>query len=875
VKITYLRLKHFAAIKSILQMKELVIDFSKMKNPICLFLGPIGSCKTYIMSQLQPFANMGNVDVRHGSDMIIEDKDGEKEIHYQKDNGDYYKIVHHYLKTRKTGSRTIRSYIEKNGTEMNPSGLVTQFNQLIEIEFGIDISFIRILRLGSNVNGLVGQTAANRKDFAVRLLREVDEYIKDYKTATITCRELNSELNLVVDKLSKIGDDESTESRLLSELKDIELEIESLTKSKENAVKELALQKGRLEESCTIPIPQLRERINELIVEGNTAYTILNEIKEKMDNGRVFVYEGKLSDLIDALQKEKGLTEVKLAEVSGTISGVSMTLDSMRNDAIDLDNKVRSLKELDELTDIESDIELAKKFDEQYKKYYDTFDPKCTKSDLLHDIALMQTILDMIQSTREFSSPARMMYFDAYNEKDDPRKYCYNKLVKLRTELSLSELEGKATMTNIEPPEECKFYKGCMIYRTFSKRETRSPQSIREDVNLLEEALKVCDCMANIEVMLRTRKHSLPYKVEFGRIVEDVVKGTIGFFDFAEASKMVTFLEKFDEWKANKVKLEKLETERDYLLKQQTAIDTSIIEQRKNLLVKISDMEKELGSLKKKRKKLKGELDLAEEYITSAKEMNSLQEGYREAKSELDRTDSELKSLSDKIKLLNSFDELSKATEANIQMIQEKIKELESSQFELKVKIRDYQKLREQKAKLAKKFKHAELVRNAVSSNKGIPLLYLNAHFGRAKTIANRVISAVAGDSFQLEMPIINENEFRIPYTKNGVVIPDIAYASQGETSIGSLALSFGLIEEFVGTGGYNIMLLDEVDGPLDKDIRAQFLRMLEMRMTDLNATQMFMITHSGLFENYPVDAFVTIDKDGILDSYLNVNKIN
>ena len=89
------------------------------------------------------------------------------------------------------------------------------------------------------------------------------------------------------------------------------------------------------------------------------------------------------------------------------------------------------------------------------------------------------------------------------------------------------------------------------------------------------------------------------------------------------------------------------------------------------------------------------------------------------------------------------------------------------------------------------------------------------------------------------------------------------------------MALSFGLIEEFIGTDGYNIMLLDEVDGPLDKTIRSQLLRTLERRMEAIHATQMFVITHSPLFENYPVDVFVTIDDDGILDGYKNVNRIN
>ena len=128
MKITYLKLKNFAAIDVTLHTKRLEIDFSKMVNPILLFIGPIGSCKTYILSQLQPFAYMGNVDLRHGEDMILPGKDGEKEIHYLKSNGDVY-VIRHYYFAKKNG-RQIRSYIEKNGIEMNTSGLVTSYSRI-------------------------------------------------------------------------------------------------------------------------------------------------------------------------------------------------------------------------------------------------------------------------------------------------------------------------------------------------------------------------------------------------------------------------------------------------------------------------------------------------------------------------------------------------------------------------------------------------------------------------------------------------------------------------------------------------------------------------------------------------------------------------
>ena len=111
LKVDYLKLKNFNAIFSTLNLKKIEIDFTKMQNSILLFIGTNGSCKTYILSHIHPFAYVGNVDVRSGQDMIIDGKDGEKEIRFTKDNGDKY-IIRHYYEYQKRG-RKIHSYIER------------------------------------------------------------------------------------------------------------------------------------------------------------------------------------------------------------------------------------------------------------------------------------------------------------------------------------------------------------------------------------------------------------------------------------------------------------------------------------------------------------------------------------------------------------------------------------------------------------------------------------------------------------------------------------------------------------------------------------------------------------------------------------------
>ena len=79
----------------------LSIDFQNAKNTVCLLIGPNGSGKTTIMSLLTPFSNLGNLDVRDGNALILENEEGYKEIQIR-DGKNLYTIKHFlYPKKRK------------------------------------------------------------------------------------------------------------------------------------------------------------------------------------------------------------------------------------------------------------------------------------------------------------------------------------------------------------------------------------------------------------------------------------------------------------------------------------------------------------------------------------------------------------------------------------------------------------------------------------------------------------------------------------------------------------------------------------------------------------------------------------------------------
>ena len=178
MKINYLKLKNFVNIKVGMKKTEVEIDFSKSKNKLALLCGPNGSGKTSLLSELHPFANSGNMDVRGEANLIIEGKDGYKEIHIQ-DNEDLYIIKHYYMFSKKT--KSVKSFIMKNDVELNPNGNVKSFKEVVNDCLGIDQELLKLMRLGSNVTSLINMKSTNRKNFATKLFSDIEVYQGFYK----------------------------------------------------------------------------------------------------------------------------------------------------------------------------------------------------------------------------------------------------------------------------------------------------------------------------------------------------------------------------------------------------------------------------------------------------------------------------------------------------------------------------------------------------------------------------------------------------------------------------------------------------------------------------------------------------------------------
>ena len=142
MKIEKIILKNFAAIDNAMKCKEFSIDFSKAMNKVCLLIGPNGSGKTTILSLLHPFAGIGNLDVRDSLNLILDGENGYKEITIS--NGDDVYLIKHFYTPHKDKNHSVKSYISKNGNELNENGNVTSFKEYVRMELGVEPDHLKL-----------------------------------------------------------------------------------------------------------------------------------------------------------------------------------------------------------------------------------------------------------------------------------------------------------------------------------------------------------------------------------------------------------------------------------------------------------------------------------------------------------------------------------------------------------------------------------------------------------------------------------------------------------------------------------------------------------------------------------------------------------
>lgn len=864
-----LYLEGFAKIHTGMHVDRIYLDFKNMPNQTYLFVGDSGSGKSSILKSIHPFAfNSGTGEETANSDLIMIGRNGKKIITYTLNN---MKIVCNHLYIRKPdNSIQVKSYFSVDGEELNPSGLVSTFKELVSQYFYIDESFLTLLALGNSVRSMVDYTSGERKKLSVRIFTELNIYMTYYKNASAVVKDLKTILTNVADKLDRYGDYDKDNIR--RQIKSISKSIQILETDLGDLLKEQGV--------VTATISSTMEDYNKYQDSQSMIQTLFEEVealkRKRKTNKDYQILENDrqriTKQLIDTQLRIKSLeetieSELKFKEMKiSTKNQLEDSINRMEHniDQVELEKLLANIgAELSGLVDVEIEdgIDYKERKDQLIRAniYLDELRSMC--GDLASEInmrELVPVVLEKFIKNKHFESQLDITYKAA--------------LERINNLKSANQLSGDFKLPTIKNDKctsnDCpykKFYQD--VYEILNSKKERASEILRDE----ELKLRTTEEMINIRRIIKKLYDYVDSHTDMLKLVPMEIFNPATFintflsttdkdvYDRPLMGSAIDYLERATRKsellilkKTTENQLNGINTTKELYQSLQVDLEKTILAINETESV-IESHRKDLEFNRTKSSEFNNTLSDLDFEIELAKDLEVIRKEIQDIQRNLS-TMTELKESHDR--LTNEMAKLEER-ESNIRS------ELNNQRTELnryKNMLEIINSLEQEKKELTTRYSEAVLIKDAVSPSKGIPVEFID------DVIRNQMIDSI-NELMHVAYPnitlikdpdklIINDKEFTIPYKKNGVIVGDISEASDGERAMLSLAFSLVLIR--LVSKVYNIMLLDEMDTALDKYGRSKYIDIIEQYMTTINASQIFLISHNSMFDMYNVNVLQT-----------------
>lgn len=844
MKVTYLKLKNVAGLKVGSNLDEIEIDFTNSINKIIGIIGANTSGKSTLISTITPFAYTTALDERSTLPLILIGKDGYKEIHYQ--NGEDEYIIKHYYKASKD-THSVKSYFMKNGEELNENGNVTSFNDLVEIHFGLTQEMMRLIRIGSNVNSFITLSPAKRKEYIGKLIEEIDLYISIYK-------KINEDIRVIKTML------QANNTNLYNcHITDIVVEEEKLSELNKN-IKKYEKERDQIVAKIS--------KINTLIQDNN-----IEELRKKQNEAQASLSE---FERVEASILNKGLNNTSLEELislrskqsndkldaQSKINSYRLGIDAIYNNIERLEASIKRITSDNDLQSLLDTIGILRdNIDKTHPSIINFNYLGSTSEEVFSLFTKLQSLNQISSMILTFGDRSINTYLKLRNENKNVtswlKEQAQRKMSALNTE-DIKSLMNKVFQNDeiITPScdteyQECPFYR---FHEVISEiHDKMEEESFDEETlnyiniinNNISSALLELDNSMNIHIPERIR-----LELTESRIL-DRLGHKLVFFNLDDLQGYLALLRDYEIYKDNQNKLSQYEHQ--LAMYRKSGVDGQV-EEIKHQKEQIQIYQGEITKLEDTIKDIDKELEETDSNISL---LTKHQDGLKYKKIFESTLESTQKIL---IPLENAATE---RTELNfsLQQMTNLIDMTRDNHRTLEAKITEYNRLVKEGNKLAKKNKDLNIIQEAVSTKKGIPVIYMKRYLGKIQTLANSLLEIIYDDEFRLAQFNVTTDTFEVPYIKNGRKIPDIKYASQSELSLGTMALSFALSNN--STGNYNVLLIDELDAGLDSMTRAAFLKMLYRQIDIIHAEQVFIISHNlSQMLNLPMDCIKLSETD-------------
>ena len=262
------------------------------------------------------------------------------------------------------------------------------------------------------------------------------------------------------------------------------------------------------------------------------------------------------------------------------------------------------------------------------------------------------------------------------------------------------------------------------------------------------------------------------------------------------------------------------------------------------------EREGELKELNKNCTFISGLIDTLESQITIANSMiellqskNQMDQDKNSLKQEFDSVKDRIKTVKEKVDSLNTIKNSITIIEDNLGPINDTINGLNYSLSS----IVDYQR---EYADSADRYDKISFIRNACNPGNGLGIQseYIKRYMNDVIIDCNQMLGYMFNGSIRLEVPVINEKQFSIPFIgPNGIVVPDISNGSTAQKCM--IGLVFSCVAMMKSSTTYNIPRFDEIDGGLDQQNRVMFINVLNSILNFMGSEQCIICSHNMEFD--------------------------
>lgn len=823
MKIIYIKLENFVGVHAAMGKKSLELSFDKIDKPIIQIYGKNRCGKTVLMHELHPFSSINlNGDERSDLSLILPGETGLKNIVYEI-NGDVYNITHTYKPTP-SGNHTVSCSLQCNGEELNPSGGVTVFNNLIEKIMGINKYTFQFIINGTQLVSFANMSYNQRKTLLNKAMG-IDIYDKIHKLATDDYRYVSKLLTSL----------NNTKEFLLSKYDSYEnmCTIMNHKQNEYNSISKLVMDiKSRMDQLDGQINVIKRQNVSQELFDVNTKYSTYQRVSETLGSFDDNTYnvlidtQMRLNNEINNLNNEK---QLKMKDIDILYDKKSNIETTMANNARALSDYNNMITHRDDLKDKIKDIVVETNV-------------TSSSSYLMSMISVAQAVNRICKDIISSLNDNHLVLLTGMIEKgiDVPAFLIQEGSVLMDSEKEKTAVSRIRSMLNNidgEYVDDCG-HNGCIYKKTHNLLEGyfKSYQSVSKskftqyDLEQIDHAYK--------DIMTIKRLINVDISDELKNIFDivHIMGNIIGMKTGIDVYHLQYLMEE-----AAKIEL------RNKYVGQLTEIEKTI-ESMKSVLINngSSDAESTLNELSEKIDMLRSELDTIDDKI---RELTSAMEENDRKKILLSQVKNinigELMSRKNTLETLNN-DLISYEQERerlNIEYSTEvsRLRLLENELNGINDIFNQYNSTIADIEKNSENVNRYKIIAEATSSTKGKPVIAIRDKVNEALVITNRLLDVMYDNDVEILSPVIDETTFALPFRCGGNTSPDIKYGSQSESALLSLALSLSLSSLL---SMYNVPLIDECDGYMDLEQSSCFVSMLQDMMTILKIDQCFIISH-------------------------------